>query len=281
MAHRAEKQIGTLDSAIAEYYRQWPEENRLENGAFLLEAIRTRELIERYAPKPPATVLDIGGAAGAYSFWLAEAGYSVHLVDAVPRLIAEAERRNAGSLRPLSSCKVGDARILDFSESSAEIVLLLGPLYHLTSAADRAQALHEAARVLKPGGCLFAAAISRSASTLDGMARNLFSDPHFTAIAEQDLRDGQHRNDSGRIDYFTTAFFHRPDDLHAEVSSTGLEITGVFGIEGPGWLLPDVAARLADAGQREVLLRAARMLELEPSIVGASAHLMAVARKPS
>jgi ubiquinone/menaquinone biosynthesis C-methylase UbiE len=183
-------------------------------------------------------------------------------------------------MHPLISCQVGDARCLDFADSVADIVLLLGPLYHLTAAVDRLQALHEAARVLKPGGWLFASAISRCASTLDGLARPLFRDPQFASMAERDLRDGQHRNVSGRIDYFTTAYFHRPEDLDSEIVSAGLELIGVFGIEGPGWLLPDVAERLANPDKREDLLRAARMLESESSIQGASAHLMGVARKP-
>lgn len=276
-----DEQTPEFDSTIAEYYRQAPEERRLEQGPFLLEALRTRELIERHAPAAPAVVLDIGGGAGAYAFWLAEAGYTVHLLDPVPRLIAEAQRRNATHPRPLASCRVGDARTTNFPDASAEIVLLLGPLYHLTAAQDRARALDEAARVLKPGGRLFAAAISRWTSALDGLARDLFQDPQFAPIAEQDARDGQHRNPTGRLDYFTTAYFHRPEDLRAEVLAAGLLIDGLYGVEGPGWMLPDVAERLADPRRRADLLRVAHTLESEPSLLGISAHLLAVARKPA
>jgi ubiquinone/menaquinone biosynthesis C-methylase UbiE len=120
-----------LDPTIAEYYHQALEEHRLEQGAFVLEEVRTRELIKRHAPRPPATALDVGGAAGAYALWLADAGYTVHLVDPVPRLVAEAERRSAARPRPLASCRVGEARALDFPDQSADVVLLLGPLYHL------------------------------------------------------------------------------------------------------------------------------------------------------
>jgi len=270
-----------FDSSIAEYYALAPEERRLEEGAFLLEALRTRELIERHAPASPATAMDIGGAAGAYALWLAEAGYSVHLLDPVPRLVAEAGRRSVAAPRPLASCAVGDARNLPFPDQTAEVVLLLGPLYHLTEAPGRALALAEAYRVLKPGGWLFAAAISRWASSLDGLARDFFADPRFTAIAERDVRNGQHRNPTGQFDYFTTAYFHRPEDLRAEMLDAGLEMVGLFGIEGPGWILPDVAERLADARRRDDLLRIARLLESEPSILASSAHLLAVARKPT
>jgi hypothetical protein len=134
--------------------------------------------------------------------------------------------------------------------------------------------------VLKPGGWLFAAAISRYASALDGLARNLLDDPRFERIVERDLRDGQHRNLTDRMDYFTTAYFHRPDDLAKEIEPAGLTLQGVYGIEGPGWILPDVVERMADPQRREALLRVAGMLESESTVVGTSAHLLAVAQRP-
>jgi SAM-dependent methyltransferase len=270
-----------LDPEVTEYYDRTPEETRLKQGPFQLEEARTRELIQRFVPSPPGIVLDVGGAAGAYALWLADAGYSVHLVDPVPRLVAEARRRSDAAERSLASCRVGDARALDTIEESADIVLLLGPLYHLTEAQDRARALLEAARTLKRGGWLFAAAISRWASALDGLARDLLQDPSFVRIVEHDLRNGQHRNPTDRMDYFTTSYFHHPEELAAEVLTAGLTLTGVFGVEGPGWILPDVPERMSHAGRRETLLRVARMLETEPAMLGSSAHLLAVAQRPA
>lgn len=270
-----------VDPAIAAFYQGTPEEDRLGQGAFQLEGVRTRELIRRFAPPPPVTVMDVGGAAGAYALWLADAGYVVHLVDAAPRLVAEAQRRSAAAARPLASCRVGDARSLDIPKAAADVVLLLGPLYHLTEAADRTCALAEARRILKPGGWLFAAAISRWSSALDGLSRDLLGDPRFVAIVEQDLRDGQHRNPTDRLDYFTTAYFHRPDELAQEAQAAGLSVLGVYGIEGPGWILPDITERMADDERRAALLEAARMVETEPAMVGSSAHLLLVARRPA
>ena len=271
-----------IDPDVAEFYHRTSEETRLaQQGPFQLEEARTRELIQRFAPKPPATVLDIGGAAGAYALWLAEHGYTVHLIDAAPRLVAEAERRSRLTPQPLASCRVGDARSLDIPERTADMVLLMGPMYHLTESADRARALGEARRVLKPGGWLFAAAISRYASALDGLARNLLDDPEFERIVQRDLRDGQHRNPTERQDYFTTAYFHRPDDLAKEIEAAGLTLKGVYGIEGPGWILPDIAERMADPQRREALLSVARMLETESTVVGTSSHLLAIAQRPN
>jgi ubiquinone/menaquinone biosynthesis C-methylase UbiE len=271
--------LPAIDPGITQYYDRAPEEERLGQGAFVLEQLRTREIIGRHAAPPPATVLDVGGAAGAYALPLAQAGYTVHLVDASPRLVAEAERRSAAGGKRLASCRVGDARALDFGDESADIVLLLGPLYHLIEAADRVRALGEARRVLKPGGRLFAAGISRFASALDGLSHDALQDPQFAAIVERDLREGQHRNPTGRLEYFTTAYFHHPDELRAEVSDSGLTFEGLYGLEGPGWLLPDIEARIQDPRRLDDLLRVARALEAEPTVVGVSAHLLAVARK--
>ncbi len=271
----------TIDPTIVDFYERMPEEDRLEQGEFLLEALRTRELIERYAPRAPATVIDIGGGAGAYALWLAEAGYAVHLIDASPRLVAEARRRSGTRRRPLASCEVGDARATKRPNGAADIVLLLGPLYHLTTTSDRVAALVEAARVLKPGGYLFAAAISRWASAIDGLARDLFKDPDYTPIVERDISEGQHRPPDGRLDYFTTAYFHRPEDFQTEAGQAGFNVDGILGIEGPGWMLPDIQVRMGDPRHRADILRVARMLESEPSAVAMSAHMLLIACKPA
>ena len=238
-----EQSLPTIDPAIKAYYDRAPEESRLEHGASQLEELRTRELILRYAPQPPATVLDVGGAAGVYAFWLAERGYDVHLVDATPRLVDVARDRNEGATHRLASCAVGDARALSQARESADMVLLLGPLYHLVQAHGRHAALTEAARVLRAGGVLVAAGISRWASTLDGLSRELLGDPQFARIVERDLVDGHHQNPTTRLDYFTTAYFHRPEDLRQEVLDAGFAVEGLFGVEGPGWILPDLLDR--------------------------------------
>jgi ubiquinone/menaquinone biosynthesis C-methylase UbiE len=264
---------------IGRYYQEVAEEGRLAAGRSQLEFARTKDVVLRYLPPPPATVLDVGGAAGAYALWLAEKGYQVHLIDPVPRLVAEAQRRSEASPHRICTCQVGDARDLSFDDGVADGVLLLGPLYHLTEPAERLRALREVYRVLRPGGVMFAAAISRYASALDGLARDLFADPSFAAIVQQDLEQGQHRNETDNWDYFTTAYFHRPDELQAEVVSVGFHCQAVLGLEGPGWVLPDFDERWADARRREDLLRVARALEREVSIVGLSAHLLAVGTK--
>lgn len=269
-----------FDPRIRAYYDRAPEESRLETGAFRLEELRSRELILRHAPELPAVVLDVGGAAGAYAFWLAEQGYDVRLFDAVPRLVDVARQRNEHAPHRLTSCSVADARALPEPNESAAMVLLLGPLYHLVHEQHRQTALSEVIRVLRPGGVLIAAGISRFASALDGLARELLDDAEFARIVERDLLDGHHDNPTQRVDYFTTAYFHQPEDLRREVIDAGFDVEGLYGVEGPGWILPDVVERLNDPERREIILRVARQLESEPSVLGSSAHLIVVGRKP-
>lgn len=266
---------------MAVHYNEGRENERLTEGPGLLEWLRTCEVIQRYLPPTPAAVLDIGGGSGPYALWLARAGYQVHLLDMIPLHIEQARQASAAQPEhPLAGAGVGDARSLEFADESADLVLLLGPLYHLTEREDRVLALREAGRVLRPGGTVIAAAISRYASTLDGLFRGFLNDPEFGEIARQDLKDGQHRNPNNRPGYFTTAYFHHPAELRNELEEAGLTWDTTLAVEGTAWLLPDLSERLAEPARREQLLEALRWVEAEPSLLGASAHLLAVGTKP-
>jgi ubiquinone/menaquinone biosynthesis C-methylase UbiE len=267
-------------SDVRAFYEAYDEASRLEADYFPLERARTEELIRRFLPPAPAVVLDVGGAAGAYAYGLAAAGYEVHLLDPVAKHIRQAAEALARHSRPLASIREGDARGLPFDDASAEAVLLLGPLYHLPEREHRLQALREAARVLRPGGRIFAAAISRFASLVDGLrSGSVLDDPAFARIVEVDLRDGRHRNDTENPRYFTTAYFHRPEDLRSEVEAAGFGDVRLFAVEGPAFALPDFTTRWARPAERETLLRFLREVETEPALLGASPHLLACARR--
>jgi hypothetical protein len=155
----------------------------------------------------------------------------------------------------------------------------MGPLYHLTSQDDRIAALREAHRVLVRGGVVAVAAISRYASAIDGLVHDLSLDPVFAAMRDRDLSDGQHRNDTNHPYYFTTAYFHLPEDLHGELEAARFGDVTVLGVEGPGWLLSDFDARWDDPARRAEMMAVAARLEAAPSAVGVSAHLLGLARK--
>jgi SAM-dependent methyltransferase len=171
----------------------------------------------------------------------------------------------------------GDARALPYPGASADVVLLLGPLYHLAEPADRARALAEAARVLAPGGLLFAAAITRWAYALYGLMRDLLADPAFQRIVDASVAEGVHR--PGQEGFFTNAYFHRPEELRAELRDAGFVVEGCYGLEGPCGMLPDFDERWSDPARRAGMIRIAEMVESEPSLLGMSPHILAVARR--
>ena len=258
------------------YYQRDEEDGRLGGGAGLLELLRTKELVRRYLPPAPASIVDVGGGTGVHARWLAELGHRVDLVDAVPLHVAKAAEI------PGVAAALGDARKLDAADAAYDFVLMCGPLYHLLTLEDRLAAWREAHRVLKHGGHVAAATISRFSSLHDGLYRDLFRYPEFRAMVESTVVDGHHRPPEDRpFNWFTHTYFHRPEESVEEASAAGFLAPQVFAIEGSARALPDdeVDARLASPMQRDHLLWTLRVLETEPSVLGVSSHLLTVARK--
>ncbi|WP_199841132.1 MULTISPECIES: class I SAM-dependent methyltransferase [Actinomycetes] len=195
-----------------------------------LEFLRTQELVRRAIPPTGQRVLDVGGATGVHARWLAADGHSVHVVDPVPRHVAEAAEIEG------VTAEVGDARTLPWPENSADVVLLMGPLYHLTDSGDREQALAEARRVLRPGGIVVAAAISRYLSVMETGTNGQLTEELTPAVRAL--------IDTGRYDGhvgFVPAHFHTADELRDELETAGLNRISVYGVEGPAWPALDVA----------------------------------------
>lgn len=267
----------SLEQQILRYYEAGQEAERLESPFSRWEKVRTLDLLDRFLPPAPALILNVGGAAGAYAFPLAERGYVVDLIDLVPLHIEQAKQRAAMGPRVPRTFQVGDARAIPCDDGAADAVLFFGPLYHLTDFDQRLKAIREARRVLRAGGVLLAVAISRFASALDGIGRGLIRDPDFVRIMEQDLKTGQHRNEAGNLDYFTAAFFHHPDELKMELIEGGFPNPRLCAIEGPLWTPPESAT----AEQQQQLMATVQRLENEVTLMGASAHIMGIATKPN
>jgi SAM-dependent methyltransferase len=92
-----------------EHYSEGVEEGRVDRGTSSLEFERTKELLERFLPPPPARVLDVGGGPGAYAAWLTKSDYQVRLIDPVPLHVEQAMER-AARLELRYTAALGDAK---------------------------------------------------------------------------------------------------------------------------------------------------------------------------
>lgn len=259
-----------FDPHIDRYYSdEFDEVDRLSIDAVgRLERERTKELLLPFLPSIPAHVLDIGGGPGVYAAWLASLGHDVTLIDPVAR------HREQASVHGTFDVLEGDARALPVPDASADVVLLMGPLYHLLDPADRARALTEARRVTRPGGVIAAAFISRHAAIFDTAAKLAINDDTMYAILGQVLHDGHNPPGSG----FTVAHFHTIDEVRADFAAAGLGDPDVYGVEGPLECL--LKSGLAEDRPEyfAAAMRAARLLENDPAMLAANAHILAFTR---
>ena len=139
-----------IDKSVPAYYAAGREYHRLRENIGLIEFERTKEIILESLPKPPAVIYDIGGAYGEYSWWLAHLGYEVHLFDLSDTNIKmSAELAEEYPDCKLASSEVCDARNVPRADNSADAVLLMGPLYHITDYDERIKAVNESRRLLK------------------------------------------------------------------------------------------------------------------------------------
>lgn len=262
------------DAALQLYYARDEERDRLAHGVGRVEFARTVEIVERTLPRPPAVVADIGGGPGRYTTWLIDAGYTVAHRDVVALHVAQVAARHGA----LVDAAVGDARALDLADESVDVVLLLGPLYHLTDSEDRVAALREASRIVRGGGLVHAAAITRWAARLDGMLMKRIQNttPAVTEMVDDLERTGLM---PPVLEGGFCGYAHTPRQLRDEVAAAGLSLESLVALEGVAFALGDLDERMDDRTERALLLGTLRAVESVPDLLGLGPHLLATARK--
>jgi S-adenosylmethionine-dependent methyltransferase len=265
--------------AIRTLYDQQPEREweRLERHRTEF-AVTMRALFE-YLPPPPARVLDCGGGPGRYAIELAHRGYKVTLFDLSAGGLQLAREKATEAGVTLAAYEQGAATDLSrFPDDAFDAVLLMGPLYHLLEEAERQQALAEAHRVLKPGGFLFAAFISRYASIRWAAAHEPTWPLEHTELAETILNTGV-LPPRGESDAEFVAYFAHSTEVVPLLRNVLFEIVAVLGVEGLVSMVEDeVNALSGEAWDTWVDLN--YQIAADPSIHGCVEHLLVVAVKP-
>ena len=221
-----------FEAEIKRIYESRPEYEweRLERHR--TEFAVTLRALKDHLPSPPAKILDCGGGPGRYAIELTKQGYEVALFDLSPSNLALASNKAAEAEIELHGVHQGSATDLSrYGNNTFDAVLLMGPLYHLLNKSDRQQAVAEAYRVLKPGGMLFAAFITRYAAIKWSAA----NDPLWAVERPEETRcileTGQ-LPPRGQADGEFVAYFAHPSEACPLVERAGFLVGTVLGVEG-------------------------------------------------
>jgi ubiquinone/menaquinone biosynthesis C-methylase UbiE len=258
------------------YNRSANEEwNRLDKHR--TEFAVTMKALLNHLPESPADLIDIGSGPGRYSIELARGGYRITLVDLSETSLDLARTKAAETDVIFQDVMQQDATDLSIiPDNSFDGVLLFGPLYHLLDEGQRRQAILEAKRVLRLGGTIFATFITRFAPFRDSASRQPDWVVNNHDYAHSVLKNGMHTEGIE----FPNAYFAHPDEIQPLMEDCGLQTINVLGVEGivagheeeinklkgPDW------DKWVDMNYK---------LSLEPSLHGASDHILYIGMKSS
>lgn len=216
---------------VVSFYEKYDEESRLTtNNARKVEFTITTTILNKYIQEHNK-ILELGAGTGIYSFYYADRGNDVLATDITPRYIdiikqKLKKRKNSISL----STEVADATNLSNYESeSFDVVLCLGPMYHLINVYDREKCIKESLRVLKKGGILAIAYINKHFilnTVMSGNKKFLTKNFVDKVMNTGVIREGE------KECFWTEAFFTTPIEMEAFVTKFNIEIIDHVGTDG-------------------------------------------------
>ena len=142
------------EKELIEYYNKFNEDKRLNTRHGQVEFLTTMKYIKEYLKeyKLPK-IIDIGAGTGKYAIELKNMGYMVEAVDIVKHNLKVIEKKDPTI--KLYHRSATDLKKIE--DNQYDIVLLLGPMYHLLTEVEKLKALKEAKRVCKQNGFIFVA----------------------------------------------------------------------------------------------------------------------------
>lgn len=248
---------------IEKYYETFNEDLRLKSAYGRLEEEHIRRVLLKNIPYKTSIVFDIGGGTGHYSRWLAESGYQVHYSDVVPKHVQLFNERHRG-LEGIVTSSVQDARNLSYDDCCADIVILNGPLYHLTEKDNRIKALRESKRILRRGGKLLAVTIGRLAGLQYALSSGMIFDDDYYSMVATEVATGIRKNKSSKLSTFDIAYFHTVQEINTEMRESGFSVLSTLGLVGLSGISPMLESDMEDEHKRERLLSAAELTEMYP-----------------
>ena len=284
---------------IKNYYSKFDEKNRLQNdNSGKLEFLMTMCILEKNLPHlseltadavadgasaksdGEISILDLGGGAGAYSFPLAKKGYKVTLADLSETLLSQAKKqKEEDKVQNLVSCDQVNATDLScYKDNSFDVVLLFGPLYHLTEKDEREKCIKEIRRVLKPGGKVFASFIPHLSGSIALVQRFCWSpDQVDINTLEECFNSGKFKNlsDNG----FQEGYYPASEEIENLFAANGFEKQQLRSIRGFGYEKEDVIYKFENTPNFEKIIELIDSTATDKSILEMCGHAMYIGVK--
>ena len=270
---------------VQNYYKHFDEKNRLRNdNSGKLEFLMTMGILEKNLPavtdEADISVLDLGGGAGVYSFPLAKKGYKVTLADLSETLLEQARKqKEEDKIENLISCDQVNATDLScYKDNSFDVVLLFGPLYHLTEKSERGKCVREVSRVLKTGGKVFASFIPHLSGSIALVQRFCWSpDQVDINTLEECFISGKFKNLSDHG--FQEGYYPTSEEIEKLFLENGFDKLLVRSIRGFGYEKEDVIYKFKNKNVFTKLLDLINSTAEDKSIIEMCGHAMYVGVK--
>lgn len=265
---------------IREYYKNFDEDNRLNNdNSGKLEYEMTMKSLNKYLPKT-GVILDLGGATGVYSFPLAQKGYKVYLADLSPKLIEQAKDKVENKKENnIVSCDVVNAINLSiYNDEQFDAVLLFGPLYHLLDKNEREQCVKEVNRVLKTGGIVFASFIPYLSGSI-AIVDRFFRHPEQGNV--ENLRATFNFGKFNNLDNngFQEGYYPTSKEIEELFEENNFEKITTFSIRGFGYEKEDELYKIQDKEMFEEIINLIEKSSECKEIIETCGHAMFIGKK--
>ena len=250
-------------SNIEKHYNKHPEDLRLQRRHGIVEFETTMYHLRRFL-RPGMHLLDIGAGTGRYTSALMAEGFDVKAVELVRRNIDVFLKRE-----PTADVVQGDARSMPFLPTdSADVTLLLGPLYHLIGDEEKVKALQEARRVTKPDGLIFVAYLMNEYSILS----YCFDEDRIDGLMERGAVDEDFHIQASQDELYD---YVRLSDIDRLNRQAGLKRVTIFSPDGPADYMRTRLNQMSDQTFARFLEFQKKMSE-RPDLLGAGSHVVDV-----